>query len=148
MFQLRNEGELRPAPALAGPAQTVSVAVQSWAGVKSFTHWQLGDPTTVDGAEFHIPEGELGHIHLGGEVHLALTEQLRALLVKLGLAEPFRYHRAWVQAPIRSTAEADHATWLFRLAYDRLRKADEEDLVYRIQNCATRAQKQATPESV
>ena len=76
MFQLRNEGELHPAPALAGPAETVSVTVQSWADVKSFTHWQLGDPTAVDGAEFHVPEGELGHIHLGGEVHLALTEEL------------------------------------------------------------------------
>ena len=139
MFQLRNEGELRSAPTLRGPAQAVSVAVQSWADVKSFTHWQLGNPTAVDGAEFHVPEGELGHIHLGGEVHLALTEQLRALLVKLGLADPFRYHRAWVQAPIRSTAEADNATWLFRLAYDRLRKAAEEDLIHRIQNYSTKA---------
>lgn len=68
--------------------------------------------------------------------------------MKLGLAEPFRYHRAWVQAPIRSTVEADHATWLFRLAYDRLRKADEEDLANRIQNCSTRAQKQVAPETV
>lgn len=140
MYQLRNEGELRPAPAFVGPVQSVSVAVQSWADVKSFTHWRLDDPTSVDGAEFHIPEGELGHIHLGGEVHLALTEPFRALLVKLGLAEPFRYHRAWVQAPIRSTAEADHATWLFRLAYDRLLKADEEDLIHRIQNYSARAQ--------
>lgn len=143
MFQLRNEGELRPAPALAGPAQTVSVALQSWADVRSFTHWQLGDPKAVDGAEFHIPEGELGHIHIGGEVHLALTQDLRALLVQLGLAEPFRYHRAWVQASVQSSAEAAHATWLFRLAYDRLRGASEQDLTARIQNCTTRAQQQA-----
>ena len=138
MCQLRNEGELRPAPTFAGPAQIVSVAVQSWADVKSFTHWQLGNPTSVDGAEFLVPEGELGHIHPGGEVHLALTEELRALLVKLGLAEPFRFHRAWVQAPIRSTAEADHATWLFRLAYDRLRGATQHDIVSQVQNCSTR----------
>ena len=107
--------------------------------MKSFTHWQLGNSTAVDGAEFHIPEGELGHIHLGGEVHLALTEELRAMMVKLGLAEPFRYHRAWVQAPVRSTADASHATWLFRLAYDRLRGASELDLVCRIQDYSTRA---------
>ncbi len=148
MFQLRNEGELRPAPALAGPAQTVSVAVQSWANVKSFTHWRLGDPTVVDGAEFHLPEGELGHIHLGGEVHLALTEELRTLLVKRRLAEPFRYHQAWVQAPIQSTVEAQHGTWLFRLAYDRLRGAVEQDIVNRIQNYSTRAQQPATTERV
>ena len=147
MFQLRNEGELCPPPALAGPAQTVSATVQSWADVKSFTHWQLGNPTAVDGAEFHLPEGELGHIHLDGEVHLALTEDLRASLVKLGLAEPFRYHRAWVQAPIRSSAEVDHATWLFRLAYDRLREADEHGLIDRIQNYSTRVQQQATARS-
>ena len=140
MVQLRNEGELRPAPALAGSAENVSAAVQSWADVKSFTHWQLGSPTVVDGAEFHIPEGELGHIHLGGELHLALTEELRAQLVKLRLAEPFRYHRAWVQAPIRSTAQADHAIWLFRLAYDRLRGTGQQEILSRIQNCSTRPQ--------
>jgi hypothetical protein len=134
MFRLRNEGELRPAPALVGPAQVVSTEVQSWAEVKSFTHWQLGNPTAVDGAEFHVPEGELGHIHLGGEIHLALTAELRALLVKRRLAEPFRFDQAWVQAPIRSHAEADRAIWLFRLAYDRLRGADEHDIVGRIQN--------------
>ncbi len=148
MFQLRNEGELRPAPVLAGPAQAVSVVVHSWDDVKSFTHWQLGNPTALDGAEFHIPEGELGHIHLSGEVHLALTEKLRALLVQLGLAEPFRYHRAWVQASIRSTAEADHATWLFRLAYDRLRRAEERDLANRIQTARQELNTKPIPEGV
>ena len=37
------------------------------------THWQLGSSEKVEGAEFHVGNQELGHIHLHGEMHLLLT---------------------------------------------------------------------------
>ena len=99
----------------------------------SATHWQRDNPTGVDGAEFHVEEGgELGHIHLDGEVHIALTEPLRDQLVDSNLAQPFVWDKAWVTAPVTSSSEADQAVWLFRLAYDRLCSTPEEVLFRRI----------------
>ena len=137
-IQLRNPGPLKPAPQLEGFAQDVSTELQSWPGMISATHWQLGDPTRVDGAEFHVEKGgELGHIHLNGEVHLALTKALRDCLVAGKLAKPFRWSDAWVTAPITSPHEADQALWLFRLGYDRLGSTSEETLFDRIASHAT-----------
>ena len=90
MIQLRNEGILQPPPTLPGAAQTVSAKLQTWSGLEAFTHWQLGNSTRVDGAEFHVDGKELGHIHLDGHIHLALTDALRKLLVDRKLASPFR----------------------------------------------------------
>ena len=133
MIQLRNEGPIQPAPRLQGLAQEVATEIQSWPGIISATHWQRGNPTHVDGAEFHVKEvGELGHIHLDGEVHLALTRTLRNQLVHLNLARPFAWDKTWVTAPVTAPSEADLAIWLFRLAYDRLCSTPEEVLSRRI----------------
>lgn len=133
MIHLRNEGPLQPAPRLRGLAQEVSTEVQSWPGIVSATHWQRGDPTRVDGAEFHVEDaGGLGHIHPDGEVHLALTRTLRDQLVHWRLARPFVWDKAWVTAPVTAPGEADQAIWLFRLAYDRLCATPEEVLSRRI----------------
>jgi len=95
----------------------------------SATHWQRGDATRVDGAEFHVEDGgELGHIHLNGIIHLAFTKSLRDQLVQLNLAQPFVYDKAWVTAPIGSPGEADQAIWIFRLGYDRLCSTPEDVL--------------------
>ena len=56
MIQLRNEGPMQRAPQLHGLAQDVSSKLQSWPGMIAATHWQLGDSTRVDGAEFHVEE--------------------------------------------------------------------------------------------
>ena len=137
MIPLRNKGPIKPAPRLQGLAQQVSTELQSWPGMISATHWQLGDPTQVDGAEFHVDNGgELGHIHLNGEIHLALTKSLRDQLVALHLAQPFVWDRAWVTTRISSPSEADQALWLFRLGYDRLRAMPEEALSSRIRERA------------
>ena len=99
----------------------------------SVTHWQLGNSSRVDGAEFHVDKGgELGHIYRNGEIHLALTKGLRNSLIALELAKPFRWIDAWVSAPITSPQEADRALWLFQLAYDRLCSTPEEMLLARI----------------
>ena len=89
MIHLRNEGPIQTAPQLHGLAQDVSTELQSWPGMIAVTHWHLSDPTRVDGAEFHVQgRGELGHIHLNGEIHLALTKAPRTQLVALKLPNP------------------------------------------------------------
>ena len=137
MIQLRNEGPLKPAPQLTGIVQEVSDEIQSWAGVVSATHWKLGDPTCVDGAEFHVADiGELGHIHLNGEVHILLTEKLRDRLLGHKLAKPFPWGKNWVMAEITAADEADGAKWLFKLGYDRRRSVPTETLLERIEERA------------
>ena len=133
MLRLRNEGPLQPAPRLKGFAEAVSRELQLWSGILAATHWKLGDSTRVDGAEFHVESGgELGHIHLNGEVHVALTRELRAALISQGLARPFVYDAAWVTTLIQSELDGQHAAWLFRLAYDRLTSCLDDVLVQRI----------------
>ena len=138
MIHLRNEGPIQTAPQLHGLAQDVSTELQSWPGMIAVTHWHLSDPTRVDGAEFHVQgRGELGHIHLNGEIHLALTKALRTQLVALKLAKPFRWSDAWVTASLTSRQEAGHALWLLRLGYDRLCSTSEETLFARIASRST-----------
>ena len=138
MIHLRNEGPIQPAPLLHGLAQDVSTVLQSWPGMIAATHWHLGDSTRVDGAEFHVERGgELGHIHLNGEIHLALTKALRDRLVTLKLAKPFRWNDAWVTVSLTSRQDAGHALGLLRLGYDRLCSTPEETLFARIASHST-----------
>ena len=144
MIRLRNEGPLQPAPKLNGYAEEVSAELQSWPGMISATHWKLGDSTRVDGAEFHVEKGgELGHIHLNGQIHVPLSRQLRNQLVAHKLAEPFLYDGAWITAPIGSRSEADQAIWLLRLGYDRLLSTPDDVLAQRIEERATTYSAQA-----
>ena len=131
-MRLRNEGVIQPAPALRGKAQEVSLEVQSWDGMQAVTHWQLGNSEKVDGAEFHVNDKELGHIHLNGELHLLLTKRLSRALIQNGLAEKFPWGAEWVQAPVSTESERKRALWLFRLGYDHLRAVDEEVLLERV----------------
>ena len=98
------------------------------------THWHLHRPAEVD---------ELGHLHLDGEVHLATSPELRAALVSAGLARRFAYrghpYDGWVEASVRTPADAVHATWLFQLNYDRLCNVTLETLLSRITARTTRA---------
>jgi len=119
-MRLESKGEIRPPPKLKGPAQSVSLEIQSWRGIIAATHWDFEDRTQVDGADFYVGEKELGHIHLDGELHLCVTIGLRRRLVEAGLAEELPWADDCIQAPISNRADARHAVWLFRLAYDRL----------------------------
>ena len=131
-MKLEAKGPIRPPPRLAGPAQFVSTEIQSWPKIRAATHWYLYDPTQVDGADFYVGERELGHIHLDGDVHLALTPGLSERLIEAGLAQEFPWGSDWVQAPITNRAEARHAIWLFRLGYDRIRGASISEMRARI----------------
>ena len=133
MIRLQNEGVVQPPPVLPTYAQQVSLEIQSWPEVIAATHWKLWDPKTVDGAEFHVPEGVLGHIHVqGGGLHLPLNRLLSKALIESGLAFTFRLDPAWVEHPISKSSDVVKAIWLFRLAYDQRRSAPEKALLERI----------------
>ena len=131
-MRLETKGEIRPPPKLKGPAQSVSLEIQSWPGIIAATHWFLYDRTQVDGADFYVGERELGHIHLDGELHLCVTVGLRRRLIEGGLAEALPWAEDCVQAPISNRRDARNALWLFRLAYDRLTGIPIPDLRRRI----------------
>lgn len=133
---LKSKGAIRPPPKLSGPAQSVSLEIQSWTGIISATHWDFYDRTEVDGADFYVGERELGHIHLDGELHLCLTVGLRERLIDAGLAEPLRWAEDSVQAPISNRKEARTGVWLFRLGYDRLTGTPISELRQRIREAA------------
>ena len=132
-MRLRNEGPIRPAPVLQEFSENVVSELKTWSGMAVVSHWRLGDPTTVDGAELHVNDRELGHIHLNGGTHLLLTKRLRDALLKARLADPFPWGDEWVQASIDSSDDVEPALWLFRIGYDRLQSTDEDELLQRIQ---------------
>ena len=131
-MRLETKGEIRPPPKLKGPAQSVSLEIQSWPGIIAATHWFLYDRTQVDGADFYVGEKELGHIHLDGELHLGLTVGLCGLVIEAGLAEQLPWADDWIQAPISNAKQARTAQWLFRLGYDRLQGTPIPELRKRI----------------
>jgi hypothetical protein len=134
-MKLEAKGPIKPAPVLAGSGRKTAEAIQSWPTIISATHWDFFNRARVDGADFYVNEAELGHIHLNGEVHLAATNELGVPLLARGLVSPLPYGDAygdWVSFMIRTDADADHATWLFRLNYDRLQGASIDALVERM----------------
>ncbi|RFP64973.1 hypothetical protein D0N36_11595 [Hymenobacter lapidiphilus] len=134
-MKLAAKGPLQPPPVLSGPGQQTAEIIQSWPAIIAATHWDFYHRTRVDGADFYVGEAELGHIHLNGEVHLAATPALGLPLLKQHLASPLPYGQGpgdWVSFMIRTAADADHATWLFRLNYDRLRGTAVDVLIERL----------------
>ena len=131
-MRLESKGEIRPPPRLKGPAQSVSLEIQSWQGIIAATHWFLYDRTQVDGADFYVGEKELGHIHLDGELHLCVTAGLRRRLIEARLAEALPWAEDCIQAPISNRRDVRNALWLFRLGYDRLRGTPIPELRRRI----------------
>jgi Family of unknown function (DUF5519) len=131
-MKLSEKGPIVAPPVLSGWAESVSLNVQGWARIVSATHWQFGNPTKVDGADFYVEEEELGHIHLDGEVHLPLTRALHDAIVAAQLAERFRWAANWVQFRIEDEESSKHSVWLFQLAYDRIQGVTEANLLDRI----------------
>jgi hypothetical protein len=118
-----DKGPVAPPPLLDGPLGTVAAAVAEWPGIVATVHWDLFQPTVVDGIDFYLGEEELGHMHLDGDVHLATSAKLGAALVKEGAAKPFRWQRGWVHAYVQRIG-AEAAVALFRRNYDRLKLGD------------------------
>jgi hypothetical protein len=122
-MKLDQKGRFAPPPRLPKHAETVSEALATWPGVIARTHWFLGDETVVDGADFYLGQSELGHLHLDGTAHVAVSKPLRDALVEAELAKPFRWSDAFVVFAIRNASEATRALRLFRLSYERVEGA-------------------------
>lgn len=131
-MRLRNPGPVQPAPALQGPAGELADAIGRWPGVAAFTHWELGSPGVVDGAEFHVGDRELGHIHLDGTAHIPFGGVIASLLVQRGMGRTPSWGRDWITCTVRSSKDARHAAWLFGLAYARINGTSDDDVCDRI----------------
>ena len=128
-MKLAEKGRFAPPPTLPADAQAVARAIAAWASVHARTHWLLGDETEVDGTDFYLGEDEIGHIHLDGEAHIAVSKALRAALIDAGLAKPFRWNAKFVVFRIESAQDRAPAEALFELAYRRVRGATDAELL-------------------
>ena len=122
-MQLRNPGPVQAAPTLDGYAGQLAENVRRLPGVTAYTHWRLGSPGVVDGAELHVGDPELGHIHLDGSVHIPLTAPLASLLVSKEFGQTPYWSNTWITIPVRSSQDVEHAAWLFCLAHARIEGA-------------------------
>ena len=86
----------------------------------------------MDGADFYVGEEEIGHLHLEGQAHVATGLALRKALVAAKLAAPFRWSSKFVVHDVARASDVEHALWLFRLAYDRARGVNDEELAARV----------------
>jgi hypothetical protein len=116
------KGPSGPAPDIAGPAGAVARAVAALPGVEASVHWHFARRAEVDGADFYVAGRELGHIHLDGTAHIALTPTMRdaALARGIGRPAPWAGYEGWLHLTIRDTADADAALALFRANHARL----------------------------
>jgi len=131
-MKLSSKGRFADPPRLPEHAQSVSEALARWPGIHTRAHWLFGDEREIDGADFYVGEDEVGHIHLGGEAHVAVGRKLGAALVAAGRAKPLRWNDAFVVLSIRTTRDAQTATGLFRLAYERRRGTLVRELIARV----------------
>lgn len=129
-MKLSEKGRFAPPPKLEPKfAQALSETLASWNGVHARTHWQLGDESVVDGADFYVGDEELGHLHLDGDAHVATGAALRDVLVERGLAHPFRWSREFVTWRVTSQVSREHAEWLFSLRLAALGGASLDSLL-------------------
>ena len=129
---LADKGPHQPPPRLTPRLEKVSQFVQALPAVISATHWSFADASRVDGADFYVGDQELGHIHLGGEVHIPFPATLRTALIDAGLAHRFPWGNSFVEMCITTPADAARAQWLFQLNYDRLQGTPVRALVERL----------------
>lgn len=131
---LEEKGPIMPPPELSYFPQQVSKEIQNWKHVTAATHWELYDKSKPDGADFYIGQEELGHIHLDGEVHLAVGKELATVLIRAKLGKRFPYGNDWITTPIESAKDVTHAVWLFKLNYKRINGDLMERLMTEINN--------------
>jgi hypothetical protein len=98
--------------------------VRRWPGVELRQHASSTEPGSSDGLEFRLYGKQIGHVHSDCSVHLALTRALKASLIDQQLAEsmPDASTSGWTMLRPLSEEDAQHAIWLLRLNYIRLRR--------------------------
>ena len=119
-MKLVEKGHFAVRPSLEGESESVALNVEKWASVQARAHWQLGDETIIDGADFYVGDRELGHLHLDAEAHIAMPRALRDAVIAVKLARPFRWSEGFVVHRVKTLDDARTTEWLFRLAYDHL----------------------------
>jgi hypothetical protein len=117
---------------LPAHAQAVAEAISAWPSVHTRTHWLLGDEREVDGTDFYLGQEELGHIHLNGEAHIAVSKAVRAALIAAGRAKPFRWSDSFVVFHIKTAKDRSLAEALFELSYQRRQGASDAQLLEQI----------------
>jgi hypothetical protein len=101
-----------------GAAERVTAAVGSWPGV------EVG-PHRFGGVEFRVGRRELGHLHGDRIADLPFPRRVRDELIAAGRARAHHVlpESGWVTVSIASPDEVDGAIELFRLSYERARRA-------------------------
>lgn len=101
-----------------GPAELIARAVSAWPGVTVGPH-------RFGGVEFRLGRRELGHLHGDRIADLPFPRRVREELVAAGRARPHHVlpDSGWVTVPIGEAESVGPVIELFRLAYDRARRA-------------------------
>jgi hypothetical protein len=96
----------------------IATEVRSWPGVEEAPH-------RFGGVEFRVGRRELGHLHGDRIADLPFPRRVRDELIAEGRARPHHVlpDSGWVTTSIRTESEAENALDLFRMAYERARKA-------------------------
>lgn len=105
-------------------ALRVMEEVRRWPGVELRPHASPHEPEESDGIEFRLFGRQFGHVHGDCAVHVGLTRALKAGVVQELLAEnlDFAPTSGWAQFHPMTPGDAEHAIWLLRLNYVRLRR--------------------------
>lgn len=119
---LSKKGPAAARPALRGAAEKLAREIESWPGVIARAHWEIGDDTTVNGADFYVGENELGHLHLDGEAHVPMPARQAKRMIADGQAHPFPWSEAWVTWRVERTADIAIARALFAASFERARR--------------------------
>ncbi len=98
--------------------------VRRWPGVEMRPHASHHEAGESDGVEFRLYGRQIGHIHGDCGVHLSLTKALKATVLREQLAEPLddASTAGWTKFEPISCDDAEHAIWLLRLNYVRLKR--------------------------
>ena len=105
-------------------ALKVMEEVRRWPGVDMRPHPSPSDADGSDGVEFLLNGRQIGHVHSDCGVHLVLTKALKTSVINEKLAEPLAVAptSGWAMFNPTCAGDADHAIWLLRVNYVRLRR--------------------------
>jgi hypothetical protein len=101
-----------------GAGEQITATVRSWPDV------EVG-PHRFGGVEFRLGRRELGHLHGDRIADLPFPRRVRDELIAAGRARPHHVlpESGWVTFSIGEPDDVERAIGLFRLAYDRARRA-------------------------
>jgi hypothetical protein len=102
------------------PAGQITATVASWSGVESAPH-------RFGGVEFRLGRRELGHLHGNRIADLPFPRRIRDELIAAGRGQPHHIlpESGWITVPINTPTDVQHAIDLFRLSYQRARRAQD-----------------------